>query len=89
MSYDYRQERPFVFTEDGQLMLLRVRDKAFELFKIAGAARLDCLIRGLAGDTWSMLACVDRLVEIGDMREITDRTVAGQHRVFVGTHGNY
>jgi hypothetical protein len=38
------------------------------------------------GDTWDMLACMDRLVELGEIREVTmNGDVAGQHRVFVKT----
>ena len=29
------------------------------------------------------LACVDRLVELGEIKEITNGGVAGQHRVFI------
>ncbi|MFT6496232.1 MAG: hypothetical protein ACJA2A_002018 [Cycloclasticus pugetii] len=31
-----------------------------------------------------MLACVDRLVELGEIKELTkDMKVAGQHRVYI------
>jgi hypothetical protein len=30
-----------------------------------------------------MMACVDRLVELGEIREITPRHTAGQDRIFV------
>ena len=42
------------------------------------------VISGATGDTWLMLACLDYLVERGELREITaGMDVAGQHRVYV------
>lgn len=83
MSYNYQAERPFVFTEDGQVMFLSIRDRAHALLKEAGAVMSGPLMRGLTGDSWAMLACIDRLVELKELREITGDDVAGQHRVFV------
>jgi hypothetical protein len=40
-------------------------------------------IKGVTGDTWLHLACVDRLVDLKEIKEITNENVAGQHRVFV------
>lgn len=82
--YQYSAERGKVFTEDGQVLFLKIRDRARELMDEAGAARLDRIIQGCMGDSWEMLACVDRLVELGEIREVTDPgAVAGQRRVFV------
>ncbi len=83
MSYDYETQRSFVFTEAGQVMFLAIRDKAQELIKVAGAVMSVKLIACTSGDTWNMLACIDRLVELGELRELTGTAVAGQHRVFV------
>jgi hypothetical protein len=84
MSYDYLAERPKLFTEDGQVMFLKIRDNTKRLLTQAGAVRCQEATSGTAGDSWMMLACVDRLVELGELREITrDQGVAGQHRVFV------
>lgn len=38
---------------------------------------------GKLGHDWEALACMDRLVELGELREITGPNVMGQHRVFV------
>ena len=85
MSYRYANERPFVFTDEGQLMFLKVRDRAKKLLDEAGAVACDALISGLTGNSWSMLACVDRLVEIGELKEVPNpHSLAGQHRLFVG-----
>ena len=50
-------------------------------------------IQTLSGDSWTMLACLDRMVELGEIREIREREVLvpyndviegpAQHRVFV------
>lgn len=84
MSYDYQTQRPFVFTEDGQVMFLAIRDKAKELIDQAGVVTSGSLMNGLTGDAWSMLACIDRLVELGELIEIPNSyNQAGQHRLFV------
>jgi hypothetical protein len=82
MSYDYQVERPKLFTDDGQRRFLTVRDRAEECIKFSGAVRSQELLIG-GGDTWRMLARIDRLVELNYLREITGHDVAGQHRVFV------
>lgn len=65
-------------------MLLKVRDKAFNLTTLAGAVRsAELMGKGITGDTWDLLACMDRLIELGDLREITPPDVAGQDRIFV------
>jgi len=40
------------------------------------------LMGGVAGDSWTMLACIDRLVELGELWEVVSQPVAGQHRIF-------
>jgi hypothetical protein len=84
MMYHYEDLKPKLFTDDGRRMFLKMRDAAFRLIALAGAARLqEIMIAGeLSGDTWDMLACTDRMVELGDLIEVTDKNVAGQHRIF-------
>lgn len=84
MSYDYQKERPYVFTEAGQVDFLKVRDHAAKLLEQAGAVSCGKLINHVSGDSWKALACVDRLVELGELREVTrSNDVWAQHRVFV------
>jgi hypothetical protein len=84
MAYDYKTQRANVFTEDGQVMFLKIRDTTKELIKKAGVARSDKMMAGCTGDVWNMLACIDRLVELGDVHEIPNSmSGAGQHRVFI------
>ncbi len=81
--YNYQKERSKIFTEDGQIIFLEIRDKVQRLLKQSGAVMMENAIGGALGDTWLHLACVDRLVELGELEEITRTGVAGQHRVFV------
>lgn len=84
MSYVYETERPWVLTDEGQRALLKLRDWTYRQLKVGGSVRSQEMISHCpAGDTWKQLACVDRLVELGDLREVTPAGVAGQHRVFV------
>ena len=84
MKYIYEEEKPFLFTDDGQRMFLKIRDNAKRLLREAGAFTLGSAIQAASsGSSWQMIACVDRLVELGEIREITGDDVAGQFRVFV------
>jgi len=86
-GYVYETERTKLFTDDGQRLFIGVRDQVKRLIAQAGAVRMQeamALPRGIgAADGWTLLACVDRLVELGELREIKQANVAGQHRVFV------
>ena len=83
--YDYNKERSFVFTERGQVVFLSIRDKKDKLLNLAGVATMSHLISGQTGISWELMACVDRLVELGEIKEISQANCAGQHRVFVGS----
>lgn len=81
-GYNYATERHTVFTDAGQRQFLGIRDRSKSLLKTAGAFRLQEVIAGETGDSWRMLACVDRLVELGEIVEITTPGVPGQFRIF-------
>lgn len=84
MSYDYQAVRPWLFTEPGQLALLKARDQAFKLLDAAGAFMSFRALKDVDyGNTDQALALLDRLVELGDVVEVTDKRAWGQHRVFV------
>lgn len=86
MSYDYQKQRANLFTDEGQKLFLAVRDKTFELLKASKAVRIDAVMghhRGGCCSSWDELACFDRMVEVGDIREIHQEERAGQHRIFV------
>lgn len=80
--YDYQTERPQLFTEPGQIVLLKIRDQAFKLCAEAGCAMAGNIMAKASGDSWMLLAAIDRLVEIGDLREVNYGRCAGQHRIF-------
>jgi len=65
--YNYQKERSKIFTEDGQIIFLEIRDKVQRLLKQSGAVMMENAIGGALGDTWLHLACVDRLVELGEL----------------------
>lgn len=85
MSYCYETEKPWLFTDEGQRDLLRVRDHAFKLIAASGAAMMGHLmVAAQCGTNWRQLALVDRLVEIGDLYEIPNIwSSCGQHRLFI------
>jgi hypothetical protein len=81
--YHYETERKEIFTEDGQITFLAIRDRAKVLLAEAGAFTMGAVLRKTTGSSFTMMACVDRLVELGEIREITPRHTAGQDRIFV------
>lgn len=88
MIYVYEKQRQNLFTDEGQRMFLRVRDWVGLRLNDAGAFRMqEAMSAAGGGDSWDMLACVDRLVELGEIREVTRGACAGQHRVFVAKGG--
>lgn len=88
MSYDYATQRANIFTEDGQRMFLIIRDQAKLLTASAGAVTSGKLIC-TTGDSWDMLACIDRLVELGELLEVPNpHSSAGQHRIFIVPYGD-
>lgn len=84
--YKYNEVKGRLFSDEGQRMFLKVRDFVQDALKRTGAVRMQEAIGAAGGgDSWTMLACVDRMVELGELREVTTSNVAGQHRVFVST----
>lgn len=82
--YNYAKTKSEIFTEEGLAMFTKIRDRAKHLLKEGGAFTMEAVIKGTCGDSWVMLACVDHMVEKGEIREVTaPGKVAGQHRVFV------
>jgi len=81
--YKHEDQKINLYTDEGQRMFLRVRDHVKALLAEAGAVRMDKAMQGArGGDSWDMLACVDRMVELGELIEIKQDNPAGQHRIF-------
>ncbi len=84
MAYSYATEKNKLFTEECQGMFLSIRDRAYRLISQSGAATMSKLISNETGDSWTMMACVDRLVELGELFEVPNTVdVRGQGRLFV------
>lgn len=84
MSYDYTIQRLEVITDEAQKSWLPFRDRVLKLVKEAGAVRMHEITKfAPCVNSWTQLAYVDRMVEVGDLREIHYGEVAGQHRIFV------
>lgn len=77
MSYNYQIERQGLFTEQGQIRFIGIRDRVNQLIKNSGAFRL----REAKIGSWEEIACVDRMVELGELVEL-ERNRWGQYRVF-------
>lgn len=82
MAYDYAVERQKIFTDEGQRTFLKIRDRSQHLLKEAGAFRLSEVLHGVSGDSWEHIACLDRLVELGEIIELPRDGCWGQYRVF-------
>jgi hypothetical protein len=79
--YDYAIERKGLFTEDGQVKFLEVRDAVHTLLNSAGAFRMDAL--HVTGDSWLTLACIDRLVELKEIVPLRPKDSCwGQYQVY-------
>jgi len=82
--YKYEELKAGLFTENGQVMFLGIRDNTKKLLATSGAVSMFKAISTTTGDSWLRVACVDRLVELGEIRELNiGNGVSGQNRVFV------
>ena len=70
MTYSYAAEKPRLFEEDNQKMFLSVRDRVHRLITQSGAVTLEKAIEKETGSSWTMIACVDRLLELGEIIEL-------------------
>lgn len=84
MAYIYEENIGHTYTDKGQRQFLRIRDRVHRLLREAGAVRMQEAMSGEAGDLWEIMACVDRLVALGEIGEIDQaRRPPGQFRIFV------
>lgn len=84
MSYSYKDEKQKIFTEDGVYMLLKIRDNVKMLLMTAGAFQCDRAFRGVSGDSFKMLACIDYLEEEGTIVKVERANIATQNQVYTG-----
>lgn len=78
MSYDYEKEKQNI----DNVMLASITATAQTLLDTSGSFTFPYVTREIHGKLWSMIACVDYLVEIGFIREITNKDILAE-RVFV------
>lgn len=86
--YNYESEKPWLFTDQGQRSFLKVRDWCKQTLKTAGAFRAQEAMSQVPGasSNWEQLACLDRLVELGEVKRATPvGTVSTQYEIFVST----
>lgn len=83
--YTYQKMRANLFSEAGVQAYVMIRDHVRELLAQSGAVRMAeaTQITVGGGDSWLPLACVDRMVEVGELVEVTKAGTPTQLRVFV------
>ena len=88
MPYVYQAEKPKLFTEEGQITFLKIRDHVVRLLRVSGAVRMLEAMSSAPGDSWLRMACIDRMAELGEIVEIKmPGDTLGQWRVFTaGPH---
>lgn len=82
--YNYEQEKSKIFTDEGQKEFLKIRDFVKELLSTSGAFMSGKVMNKICGDSWFILACLDRLVELNEIKELSDKNnTFGQSRIFI------
>lgn len=88
--YNYEEQKQTLFTDKGQRLFIGIRDSVKQKIKLSGAVTLGCAMKLPAGtgaaDSWEMMACIDRMVELEELREIQTNGAGQdrQDRIFVG-----
>lgn len=81
MGYCYETQKKELFTDEGQKIFIQIRDNVHRLLSIAGAFRQQEATKGCSGSSWDMIACIDRLVELGEIVELP-RECWTQYKVY-------
>lgn len=86
MSYCYQTEKHYTLTDKGQRDVIAVLEYINKTISKHGAVRLLEIMENVKFHTmssWERVACVDRVIEIGKIYEVTlGMDVAGQYRIF-------
>lgn len=83
--YNYETEKPKLITEQGQKILLDSWERIKKILHSAGAITMEKAMNCVqgVGDSWEMMAYIDRLKELGYLDEIPiSHHVPGQLRTF-------
>lgn len=82
--YNYKEQKKKLFTDEGQRTFLKIRDRVLSLLEESGAVTLGGATAKASGNNWLHIACIDRMVELRELREIKQAGEAmGQDRIFV------
>jgi hypothetical protein len=83
--YNYNEQKAELLTTSGFNAYVQVKANAEKLLKESGAFKLHNVIQGVsgAGSSWTLLACVDKLVENKEIKEIPIPDRMAQDRIFV------
>lgn len=81
--YKYEDYKDKLLSIEGTEMFFNVKKRIDNFLSLSGAFKIENVITKMSGDSWLIMACVDRLVEIAYLKELTDKNVMGQNRVFV------
>jgi len=68
--YNYNEQKKEIFTEEGFEKFFKIKSRVQALLTIAGACTMSKAIQGVLGNNWLNMACVDRLVELGEIKEL-------------------
>lgn len=79
--YKYEDMKSKILTEDGLDVYIKTSNLAKDLLNTSGSFMMSKVMK--SGDSWLIMACVDMMVERGEITEVTSSNTAGQHRVFV------
>lgn len=82
--YRYQEQRENIFTEEGIKMLQEIRLNINRLSNQLNSFTLENAIKGCTGNSWDMLACIDYLVETGEISEVAKSEIT-QYRTFIKT----
>lgn len=81
--YKYEDEKKEVFTELGAKAFMAIKDNIERVTKVSGGIiTMWACMSGISLDTWTAMACVDFIAEIGLIREVKYGPCAGQYRIF-------
>jgi len=86
MLYRYEDLKPKLFTEAGRKALEETRVVVASLLMSRSRCTLDEVLTNshMVGDSWLPIACVDRMVELGELHEMpTPTRQTGQERQFM------
>lgn len=84
MTYNYEEYKPNLLDKEELRRFLKVRDIVKDEIDSIGMVVMGAVMMRACGDTWKTMACVEMLVEIGEIVETTQKNVTwAQEREFI------